>query len=124
MARIAQIPLWEWIPGRPWRIVAAVEAADEIPARLPPQGAVMVGSSEHPKWLAFDCPCKTGHRVMVTLDPTHRPHWVITKENKLSITPSVDYRTADQRCHYLVTNGKIIWVKDKDREGRFRGRNR
>jgi hypothetical protein len=120
MARVERIPFWEWIPGRAWRIVTTVDAADEVPERLPPQGAVVVGSSEHPKWLAFDCPCKTGHRIMVTLDPAHRPHWVVKSGKKLSVSPSLDYRTAERRCHYLVTNGKIIWVKDM--EGRFRGR--
>lgn len=122
MARLGRISWWEWIPGRAWRIVTAVEAADEIPARLPPNGAVLVGSSQRPKWLAFDCPCKTGHRIMVALDPAHRPHWTIVKENKLSIYPSVDYQTSDRRCHYLVTNGKITWVND--REVHFDGRNR
>lgn len=122
MAGVARIPFWEWIPGRAWRIVAAVEAADEIPERLPPRGAVVVGSLQRPKWLAFDCPCKTGHRIMVTLDPTHSPHWVIKKEKKLSISPSVDYRTADRRCHYYVTNGTIRWIDDMN--GGFHGGNR
>lgn len=110
MARVGRIPFWQWIPGRAWRIVATVEAADEVPERLPANGAVMVGSTDHPKWLIFDCPCKTGHRIMVTLDPSHRPHWVIRKGKKLSLSPSVDYRTKERRCHYYLTNGKITWV--------------
>jgi hypothetical protein len=112
MAGVGRIPFWEWIPGRAWRIVATVEAADEIPERLPRSGAVIVGSLQRPKWLAFDCPCKTGHRIMVTLDPAHRPHWMIKTGKKLSISPSVDSRTAEKRCHYYVTDGKIRWVKD------------
>jgi hypothetical protein len=122
MARIGRIPFWEWLPGRTWRIVATVDAADEIPDRLPSHGAVMVGSRQSPKWLAFDCPCKSGHRVMVTLDPAHRPHWVLTNAKKLSISPSVDYRTNERRCHYLLTDGKIIWVKELER--RHHGRSR
>jgi hypothetical protein len=124
VARVGWIPFWQWIPGRAWRVVTTVEAADEIPARLPPQGAILVGSSQQPKWLAFDCPCKTGHRIMVSLDPAHRPHWVAKKEGKLSVSPSVDYRTSARRCHYWIINGKIEWVKEKDMEGRSRGRNR
>jgi Family of unknown function (DUF6527) len=113
MAGVGKIPFWEWIPGRAWRIVSTVEAADEIPKRLPSTGAVIVGSLKSPKWLAFDCPCKTGHRIMVTLDPAHRPHWVIKDIKKLSISPSVDYRTPEKRCHYYVNNGKIQWVHDR-----------
>lgn len=112
MAGLGKIPFWEWIPRRTWRIVASVEAADEIPDRLPSCGAVLVGSLQQPKWLAFDCPCKSGHRIMVTLDPTHRPHWVVRDSRKLSVSPSVDYRNSDRRCHYYVDNGKITWVKD------------
>lgn len=119
MAGVGKIPFWEWLPGRAWRIVSAVEAADEIPKRLPSAGAVIVGSLQQPKWLAFDCPCKTGHRIMVTLDPAHWPHWVIKKAKKLSISPSVDYRTSEKRCHYYVTNGKIQWIHDK--KGGFYG---
>ena len=112
MAGVVRIPFWEWIPGRAWRIVAEVEAADEIPQKLPSHGAVIVGSLQRPKWLAFDCPCRTGHRIMVTLDPSHRPHWTIKKTKKLSVSPSVDYLAAERRCHYYVSNGKIEWVQD------------
>lgn len=121
MAGVGRIPFWEWIPGRAWRIVATVDAADEIPQRLPSCGAVIVGSLQQPKWLAFDCPCKTGHRIMVALDPAHRPHWSLKKGKKLGISPSIDYRTAKMRCHYFVTDGKIHWV---DGKGGPRGRNR
>lgn len=124
MARVGRIPFWQWVPGRAWRVVAIVEAADDIPPRLPSQGAILVGSFQQPKWLAFDCPCKTGHRIMVSLDRAHRPHWTIKKEGKLSITPSIDYRTPKKRCHYWIINGKTEWVKDKEMEVGLRGRNR
>src|SRR5438874_6766630 len=34
------------------RIVAVVEAADDVPERLPRNGVVLVGSSTQPKWIA------------------------------------------------------------------------
>jgi hypothetical protein len=114
MGKIGQMSLWDWIPGRSWRIVATVEAADEIPPQLPSTGAVLVGSIKHPKWLAFDCPCKTGHRIMITLDQKHFPHWSIFNEKKLTVSPSVDYRVPGRRCHYLIRQGKVIWVKEKE----------
>jgi uncharacterized protein DUF6527 len=109
-------PWWErfWQPTPTWQIVATVEAADEIPDRLPEMGIVVVGSREHPKWLVFDCPCNTGHRIMVTLDPANRPHWRITNRNKLSIYPSIDYRGSRMRCHYLIHRGRTVWVRDID----------
>lgn len=62
----------EWLPWRKWRIGAVVDAADEVPERLPPKVAVLVGSTAHPKWLAFDCPCGEVHRIVVSLDLRHR----------------------------------------------------
>lgn len=112
MAGIVRIPWWQWTPFHAWRIVGFVEAADEVPDRLPAKGAVLVGSIQHPKWLAFDCPCQTGHRVMVSLDPQHNPHWIILKTKRLSVVPSIDYRAAERRCHYFIRRGKIIWADD------------
>ena len=105
------IPWWQWLPIHPWRIVASVEAADEIPARMPPNGAVLVGTLSTPKWIAFDCPCRRGHRIMVNLDPRHRPHWRIAKNTRLTLTPSIDVHRESQRCHYFVRNGRIVWAE-------------
>jgi len=114
VAKVSSVPWWQWIPGRRWRIVATVEAADEIPQRLPRNGVVLVGSRQQPKWLAFDCPCRTGHRIMVTLDAKHSPHWTISKEQKLTVWPSVDYHVPDRRCHYIIRYGRILWVREKE----------
>src|SRR5712691_6875807 len=101
-----------WFRGPAWRIVATVEAADEIPIQIPRRGAVLVGSLKRPKWLAFDCPCNTGHRVMVTLDPRHRPHWKVTDHKKLTVWPSFDYRANERRCHYVIRKGRVLWVTE------------
>src|SRR5260370_38917884 len=106
--------MWrECIPGHAWRIFATVEAADEIREQLPPAGAILVGSLQHPKWLAFDCPCKTGHRMVVTLDRAHYPHWTLLDAKKLSISPSVAYRSSRRTCHYLFRRRKVLWVKER-----------
>lgn len=122
MAGLGRFPLWGWIKGRSWRIVTIVDAADEIPDRLPAKGAVLVGTPEHPKWLAFDCPCKSGHRMMVSLDRAHYPHWTLHDPKKLTISPSIDYISAERRCHYLVRGGKIFWVKERKEKRRGRKR--
>lgn len=114
MAGLKRISWWQWItfPGRKWRIVTTVDAADEIPERLPAHGVVLVGSLEHPKWIAFDCPCKSGHRIIVALDRAYSPHWRITSIKKLSITPSIDYCGTGRRCHYFITKGRTVWARD------------
>lgn len=111
MAGVARISWWHWIlPRGTWRVIATVDAADEIPQRLPRNSAVLVGSFKRPKWLAFDCPCRTGHRIMVTLDPSHVPHWNIAKFKPLTLEPSVDYRNVQRRCHYIIRRGRVVWV--------------
>jgi hypothetical protein len=100
----------EWLPWRKWRVAALVDAADEVPERLPPRVAVMVGSIEHPKWLAFDCPCGDSHRIIVSLDPRNRPHWKVSNAQSLSLRPSIDAWRGKRRCHYVIKDGRVRWV--------------
>lgn len=97
-----------------------MEAADEVPERLPPNSAVLVGSLNHPKWLVFDCPCNSGHRIMLTLDPSHWPYWKIKNIEKLTISPSIDFRSPARRCHYFIWRGKVEWARNKWED--YRGR--
>lgn len=103
----------------PWlqrfAVVKRVEAADEIPESLPQFGAVLVGSEAAPRWLAFDCPCRTGHRIMLNLDNSRRPFWMVSSTKHLTIHPSVDSRRPERRCHYWMRNGKIHWVPSATR---------
>lgn len=100
----------DWLPWRDWRVVGVVDAADEVPTRLPPKAAILVGSFEYPKWLAFDCPCGQKHRIMVSLDPRNRPFWRLTGSSKLTLSPSIDAFRGKKRCHYVVKDGRIRWV--------------
>jgi hypothetical protein len=47
---------------------------------------------------------------MLNTDRTRTPYWSTTVQGKLTISPSIDYRQRNQRCHYLVRNGRIEWV--------------
>lgn len=111
VAVVSPIKWWQWLPIFHWRLVGAVESADEVPARLPRNGVVAVGPESAPKWIAFDCPCRAGHRIMLNTDRARRPHWSITSSRRrLTITPSVDSQRGSQRCHYVVLEGHIRWV--------------
>jgi hypothetical protein len=113
MADITKIPFWQWLPIFTWRIVAVVDSADDIPRRLPRNGAVLVGPRTRPKWIAFDCPCRSGHRIMLSADKAHTPHWTTTVQGQLTINPSIDYRGSARRCHYIVRNGRVHWVPER-----------
>ena len=113
MADMTRIRWWQWLPVFSWRIVAVVDAADDVPQRVPRNGAILVGPRAHPKWIVFDCPCRGGHRVMLNTDKSRSPYWSTTKEGGITITPSIDYAQSSQRCHYFIRRGRVEWVEQR-----------
>ena len=107
-----RIRWWQWLAllGKRWRVVIRVDEGDEVPPHLPFRGAVLVGPSREPSWIAFDCPCGKGHRVMLNLSPHRLPRWQVIKSSPLSLAPSVDSLAGGRRCHYWVHKGRVEWV--------------
>lgn len=114
MAKVSKISWWQWLPLFRWRIVAVVDEGDDIPRRLPPKGAVLVGSLASPKWIAFDCPCRSGHRILLNTDKARRPRWSATVNGPLTISPSIDCRDAGRCCHYFIQNGHSRWANERN----------
>jgi hypothetical protein len=112
MAEMKKISWWQWIPIFRWRIVGTVESADEVPLRLPRNGAVIVGCPAYPKWIVFDCPCRRGHRIMLNTDKTRRPMWSTSVRDHLTISPSIDYNDSIGHCHYFIRQGRVRWVRE------------
>lgn len=112
MVVLRRISIWNWLPwpGRKFRVIQVVEAADEVSERLPRNGAVVVGSMERPTWIAFDCPCEEHHRVMLNLDTRRRPAWTMQSAKPLTLRPSIDELRPGKRCHYLIRKGKVRWA--------------
>ena len=104
------------LPWRNWRIVGQVLAGDEVSERLPHRGIVLVGPLENATWAVMNCPCRTGHRLMVNLDKTRRPFWKIESRNPLSIHPSIDNVTPERRCHFTIRADKTIWAITTSKE--------
>lgn len=107
--------LWRWLRsqfgGRWIRHVTVVDAADEVPERLPPGVVVVVGTSRRPKWIVFECPCARGHRVWLNSQPSHSPHWMAGGAGRqLTIWPSV-WVGAPWGCHFWVRRGRVIWTR-------------
>lgn len=96
---------------RPWLLAGTVSNGDEVPDRIPPRRAVLVGAPSRWKWLVFDCPCHAGHRIMLNLDRNRRPYWNlrVSAKGRITVSPSIDFRGRDRSCHYLITAGKIVW---------------
>jgi hypothetical protein len=94
-------------------LVSTVEEADEIPDRLPYRAAILAGPPENPKWIAFDCPCGQGHRVMLNLDRRRLPVWSLDNQRPLTLSPSIDDHGIG-RCHFFIRQGKIKWVQSQE----------
>lgn len=101
-------------PLRRWRLGGAVAEVDEVPSLLPAQRCVLVGSRSHPKWLAYDCPCDRGHRVLLNLDRTRRPFWKLRVSwlGRVTVSPSIADRGRKEPCHYFLRNGHVEWVPE------------
>jgi hypothetical protein len=111
MARLSFRRWWHSRRPGPWRVALVVPEADHVPNEIPPNGAVLIRSGSALKWLAFDCPCGRGHRVMLNLDSSCWPCWQVEAEAPLTLWPSVDVVINSRRCHYVIFHGRIEWVR-------------
>lgn len=108
--------LLELLTFRRWRLEAMVPDMDEVPLNIRPRRAYLVGTPSRPKWLVFDCACDGGHRILLNLDPARRPFWTLRLSKiakALSLHPSVDYHDDCRTCHYILSNGRIKWVRPR-----------
>ena len=99
------------LPWRPWRIVGEVDAVDEVPDQLPRGGVVLVGEPDCLTWAVFDCPCRTGHRLVLNLDSLRYPYWSVDSLKPLSIRPSINDIAHERRCHFILRGGRIKWAR-------------
>ena len=97
---------------RPWLLAGTVSEGDEVPNRIPIRRAFLVGGPSAWKWLVFDCPCRTGHRIMLNLDRSRWPHWTIrpSRRRRITLSPSIDYRSENRSCHYFIRDGRVVWT--------------
>ncbi len=110
MARFSLKSWWQARRPGPWRIGVVVAEADQIPVTMSRYEATLVAPHGLPKWLAFDCPCERGHRIMLNLDPARSPRWKVIRQRPLTLSPSIDVDSYGQRCHYVVYHGHVNWV--------------
>lgn len=97
---------------RPWRLGGIVSDIDDVPSRIPPRRAFLVAAAQRNKWLVFDCPCGTGHRLTVNLDEARYPFWRlrIARGRRITLSPSVDYHDDLRSCHYFLWKGRVAWT--------------
>src|SRR4051812_36084644 len=80
-------------------ITREVDGIAEIPDNLDPRAIYVAGTPSRAKWAVFMCPCERPHRITLSLQSSHRPHWrVRVRDGRATIFPSVDARDW-RRCH-------------------------
>lgn len=105
-------PVADRVFARPWRVEATVSEVDQVPRRIRARRAFLVAAEARRKWLVFDCPCGSGHRILLNLDRSRRPFWTlrVAKDRRFTIHPSVDYRDDRRACHYFLRHGRVAWA--------------
>lgn len=114
MARRLIRDLIEWASFRRWHVVGTYDDLDDVPNVLESRGIAIVAAPRFVKWIIFDCPCRSGHRIMVNADPSRKPAWDLRVKAPATIWPSVDFANHERRCHYSIINGRTHWAKDSD----------
>lgn len=100
----------KWFPRLRYAVVCIAPAADLIPRRLPRKGITVVDDGPGPSWIAFDCPCRRRHRLIISVNEHIRPCWRLSVEPRLSLFPSVDVVDGGRRCHFWLRDGTIQWA--------------
>ncbi len=88
----------------------ATRSLDRMRARARKADDARTDAAHTARAAVFDCPCRTGHRLMVNLDRTRHPFWRIESRRPLSIRPSIDDITSERRCHFIIRDGKLRWA--------------
>lgn len=76
----------------------------------PRRGIAVVDGGRGPSWIAFDCPCRRRHRLLISLSEHIRPCWRLTGRRRPSLHPSIDVVEDGVRCHFWLTDGTIKWA--------------
>lgn len=85
----------------------------DIPEDLDRHTLALAGPSDRPKWAALECPCGHRHRLLVSLQHGHRPHWrLVIGDQGPGLYPSID-SIAERRCHFWLRDGRVDWAKDR-----------
>lgn len=89
--------------------VKVVERVSDIPINT---GSLIfvVERNGRRQWAIFDCPCRTGHRLTVSLRSDDHPHWSASwRGASVSLHPSLWLRDAC-RSHFWIRDNKVKWV--------------
>lgn len=96
-------------PPQHFQKVHVVSVMSAIPNDLG-QDIYIVEKHHRKMWAVFDCPCGTGHRLVVNLARSNRPFWEISvRKNKASLWPSL-WLKGFCDGHFWIRNSRVYWA--------------
>lgn len=87
---------------------------EDLPEVISDKLFYIVGEKRSPWVLVFKCPCGCNQIIQLNLLKEANPCWSfrITPNKKINIRPSV-WRTTGCKSHFVVRNGNIDWVRER-----------
>lgn len=67
------------------------------------------------------CACGCGEKVVLPLSPEH---WKLFYDGEVSLFPSIGNYQYDCKSHYLIRDGKIIWLEHSDEDSKIKKKRR
>jgi hypothetical protein len=90
--------------------VVLIESMTDLPAELN-SNIYIVRRGGYDRRAVFNCPCKCGRRIDLSLVSGRGPHWSLhIKKGKATINPSVRLQNERCRSHFFVRDSKVHWV--------------
>ena len=105
--------LWWWLVGLiGLRRGFATEAVEDLPDVLEPDRVYLIGDGSVPWSAALLCPCRCGAVIQLSLIPSDRPRWSVSRHftGSASLHPSI-WRTKGCRSHFFLRRGRIVWAE-------------
>lgn len=106
------IDLWkDIVDRRPKLSVMSIASTSDLPESLTPDTLFIVGNAKKPKWVMMRCPCGCGERIDVSLMPTRKPTWTMTRRRAgVTLTPSLWRPRGTCGSHFWIVNSRVEWV--------------
>lgn len=103
---LSELGAW-WRNRRPYRLAFVEDQPDELRFGT----LYLVGEPDAPWSAAMACPCGCGAEIRLSLIPTDKPRWRITRfdDGSFTLHPSI-WRTKDCRAHFLLRRSRIVWA--------------
>jgi hypothetical protein len=82
----------------------------DLPDACEAKTLYLIGEQDTYWMAALICPCGCRELIQLALDPTGRPRWQVSFNDKLqvSLQPSMN-RKARCKSHFFFRHGKILW---------------